>query len=395
MDHEALQVVTCWNREAVEAHLDAWKLLSARASSGGVQGEWFAGPNWLLPLLETYFPARSWQLHFVYAGAQLAAVVPFLAGESSDGPCNAGATLPVNSHVRRIGVLSLLPYERLLSAVLPHIMRHAIQLSNGRPRRRCLAFRQIGVDDPLRAALFGAAAQLGWKINTFEETRSAVVDMSEGWDAYVASRTGEQLHPLRRRKKMDKAGGWVFHRADRMFGFDESWRRLLEVERASWKHGEGTSIANEPGANAFYSSVARACAAEGQLRVHLLEHDGKPVAHTFGVVAGATYYLLKHSYDNAHRSLSPGFQLMWHVMQESVTEGCTRIDFLGDAMSWKVALATSLPRYQSHMLFPASNLRCQACRITQQVIKPAARRMGLGGLRAALRRSTEQNPDHA
>lgn len=394
MAHETLQVVTCQNKEAVEAHLGAWRLLSASASSGCAQGEWFAGPNWLLPLLEVYFAERAWQLHFVYAGAQLAAVVPFVDGASGDGPCNAGATLPVNSHVRRIGVLSLLPYEQILAAVMPHTMRHTSQLKNGQGRRRCLAIRQIGDDDPLRAAVFEASSQLGWKINTFEETRSAVVDIAEGWDSYVASRTGEQLHPLRRRKKMDKAGGWVFHQANRVYGFEESWRRLLEIERSSWKHGEGTSIANEPGANAFYSSVARACAAEGQLRLHLLEHDGKAVAHTFGVVTGTTYYLLKHSYDNAHRSLSPGFQLMWHVMQESVAEGCTRIDFLGDAMSWKVALATSLPRYQSHMLFPASNLRCQACRFTQQVIKPAARQLGLGRMRAMLKRVKEQNPDH-
>jgi hypothetical protein len=395
MDHKALRVVTCQNRGSVEAHIGAWKLLSARASSGEVLGEWFAGPSWLLPLLEVYFPTRNWQLHFVYDGAELAGVVPFVVGALGDAPCNAGATFPVNSHVRRIGMLSLLPYESLLSAALPHIMQHAADTGGRQWRRRCLAFRQIGDDDPLCAAVLIARSKLGWEVNTYEETRSAVVDIPGGWDAYVASRTREQLHPLRRRKKMDKAGGWVFHRADRELGVDESWRRLLEIERASWKHGEGTSIANEPGANAFYSSVARACADEGQLRVHLLEHDGKPVAHTFGVVTGATYYLLKHSYDNAHRSISPGFQLMWHVMQESVAEGCTRIDFLGDAMSWKVALATSLPSYKSLMLFPASNLRCQACRITQQVIKPAARRMGLGLLRAALRRSTEQNPGHA
>ncbi len=394
MAHDALQVVTCQDRASVDAHLEAWKLLSAHASSGKAQGEWFAGPNWLLPLLEVYFAERSWQLHFVYARGQLTAVLPLVAGASGNGPCRAGATLPVNSHVRRIGLLSLLPYQELLTVVLPHAVGHIAQRHDGNARRQCIALRQTADNDPLRAAAFDTAAQLGWKVNTFEETRSAIVDIAEGWDAYAASRSGEQLHPLRRRKKMDKAGGWVFRRADHTLGVDESWRRLLEIESASWKHGEGTSIANEPGADAFYSGVARACAAEGQLRLHLLEHDGKPVAHTFGVVTGNTYYLLKHSYDSAHKALSPGFQLMWHVMQESVAEGCTRIDFLGDAMSWKVALATSLPSYQSLMLFPASNLQCQACRIMQQVIKPAARRMGLGRLRVALKRDTVQSPDH-
>jgi CelD/BcsL family acetyltransferase involved in cellulose biosynthesis len=185
---------------------------------------------------------------------------------------------------------------------------------------------------------------------------------------------------------MDKAGGWSFRRADSTATFEENWEKLLHVERLSWKHGTGTSIANEHGANDFYRGVSAANANVGAFRLHLLEYHGVPVAHTLGVVHGSTYYLLKHSYDETHRQVSPGFQLMWHVMQESVAEGCTRIDLLGDVMSWKAAVATSQPRYSSHMLFPAFNLRCQRCHLTNTVLKPVARKIGVKRLIERIRR---------
>lgn len=337
---------------------------------GSAEGEWFAGPQWLLPLLRTYFADRNLAVTFVYDGGALVGVVPLISGATAGQRCTPVLSMPVNTHVRRIGMLSRGQSSQLLATVLEqHISQAGV--------RSCVAIRQVLSASDFERSTLNAARTLGLVTNVFEESRSAVIDVHDGWDHYVATRTGEQLHPLRRRRKMDKAGGWQFRLADTGAAFDESWQRLLHVERRSWKERAGTSISNEPGADAFYGAVARANAAGGTLRLHLLEHQGVPVAHTLGVVHGHTYYLLKHSYDEAHKALSPGFQLLWHVMRESVTEGCTRIDLLGDAMSWKVSVATSLPSYGSYMLFRAGNLRCQQCRLTNQVLKPMARRLGV------------------
>lgn len=371
-----MPVTVCRSLAELRPHIGAWDALAREAASGTAAGDWFAGPGWILPLLQTWFADRALAVMFVYDRELLTGVLPLVAGATHGTACAPDWSLPINTHVRRIGMLARHSFDDTVGTILgtPHLF------ADPREARRCLAMRQIPRDGALAHSLQTAARRHALSVHRVDESRSAVVDIPDGWDAYAATRTGEQLHPLRKRKRMDKAGGWSFQLADTDAGtaaFDTAWSQLLHVERHSWKQSAGTSIDNEPGAEAFYRAVSHTHAASGALRLHLLAHRGVPVAHTLGVVHGATYYLLKHSFDEAHRQLSPGFQLLWHVMQESVAAGCTRIDFLGDAMSWKVSLATSLPEYSSYMLFPRRHVRCQRCRLTNAVLKPVARKFGV------------------
>ena len=358
----------------------AWSALATDAASGRAHGDWFAGPLWLAPLVETYFHDSLLRLLFVYRRGKLAGAIPFVSGGASGTSCAPGWSLPVNSHVRRIGLLARVP---LPEVVIPALETVLGDVPHG--NRRCVAMRQVIRGSALADALASVAGEGRFSMNTVEESTSAVVEVPDGWAAYEATRSGEQLHPLRKRRRMKKDGTWEYRAAHAEAGFDDAWEQLLHVERHSWKQAAGTSIVNEAGASAFYGAVARGHVAEGRLRLHLLTRNGVPVAHTFGVVHGRTYYLLKHSYDEAHRQFSPGFQLMWHVMQECVAEGCDRLDLLGDVMTWKAALATNFPRYASHMIFPVGNLRCQYCRFTNEVLKPAGRRLGVKKVLQAFR----------
>lgn len=379
-----MQVIVCRTLDEAQPHVSAWEELSRDAHAGRAHGEWFAGPLWLIPLLRTYFSDKTLALVFLYDGPKLNAVIPLAQGTTLGAPCPATYSLPVNTHVRRIGILSRIDQRVAVAEAMRQLFATGVRgVSTG-----CIALRQIERGSALATAVQATAMDDGLSLNVMEESRSAVVDVPHGWEAYLATRSREQLHPLRKRKRMDRAGGWQFSRVDDARPLDSAWEGLLHVERRSWKQEAGTSIDNEPGAATFYREVARANARVATLRLHLLELHGVPVAHTLGAVHGRTYYLLKHSFDEAHRQLSPGFQLLLHVMQESVAEGCTRLDLLGDTMSWKVAVATSQPEYASYMLFPRSNVRCQLCRLTNQTLKPIARALGVKRLANLVRGRT-------
>jgi CelD/BcsL family acetyltransferase involved in cellulose biosynthesis len=362
----ALRVQCCETLESCTPFLADWAALAETAAFG----EWFAGPEWIIPLIKTYFTASRLAICFVYKGEALVGVVPLTEEAHGSNHCRPHLAFPVNPHVRRIGLLASVRPEEVLQVVFAHLAVRSQPVS-----RSCLGLLQVPEGEWLDCAVRTAAEQSGLARLTQFETRSAVIDVPNGWQEYVASRTSEQLHPLRKQRKLKARNSeqWEFRETEATGDFADCWARVLHVESRSWKHADGTSLVNDLGAEPFYWAVAMRHAQRGKLRIDLLERNGEPVAHTLGVVHGRSYYLLKHSYDEAHRALSPGFQTLWFTLERRVAEGCTRLDLLGDEMSWKRAVATSLPRYVSHQLFTPTSLACQWCRLTEQVLKPIAR----------------------
>lgn len=349
--------------------MDAWSHLAESAEFG----EWFAGPQWIVPLLATYFSDRRHSIYFVYERSRLVGVVPFVGSARNVGACSAKLALPVNAHVRRIGMLCAYSPALVLAAVLQHV-----RATRGLGRS-CVGLLQVPVGDWFDRSIRECAIVTGLSRHSISETRSAIIELPNGWDAYVATRTGEQLHTLRKQRKLKGKGldTWELSTVGEKVTLPEAWGSILHVEERSWKHETGTSLVNDPGASSFYGMVAESHAMNGRLRIDLLRRNDVAVAHCLGVVYGQTYYLLKHSFDEAHRGISPGFQLLWYALGKRADEGCTRLDLLGDEMSWKRALATSLPEYVSHRLFEPTALMCQLCRFTDDVLKPAARKMGV------------------
>jgi CelD/BcsL family acetyltransferase involved in cellulose biosynthesis len=212
------------------------------------------------------------------------------------------------------------------------------------------------------------------------------VQLREGWDTYLSTLDGKKLRNLRsRRRKIDGDSQWKFRLVDRPSELDHAWSAVLEVEQGSWKHSQGSSLVSERRAGAFYRMVAERAATAGQLRLHLLEHAGAPVAYALGVVERGTYFLLKNSYRDAFKSWSPGMCLVWHAMTEAATTGCNTLDFLGDIHDWKRDFATALPEYVTCTVYPSGTLRCHGCRVVEETVKPLARRLGITRLMGRVR----------
>jgi CelD/BcsL family acetyltransferase involved in cellulose biosynthesis len=342
------------------SRIEAWTNLSRKPA----YGEWFASPHWILPLCKTYFADSSLALQFVYSGSSLVGVIPMVSQSTGH---RTGLGFPVNSHVRRIGAVGDRPLDVLFDVVVADLKR--------RGGAHEIAFRQIPREGELHSAIVSSCRRNGLGYFRREESRSAIADLSLGWEQYVGALEGRHLHNLRKQRKMEKSGVWATHAFHTPALFDTGWTALLDIERQSWKHSSGTSIANEPGAAEFYSAVCSSCATDGMLRLHISYHEQSPAAHTLGVVHNGIYYLLKHSYAEPFKQWSPGLLLVWQVMKECADEGITQFDFLGDAMSWKLDFATKSPAYESITAFSPLNVRGQWNRLAESFLKPIARRL--------------------
>lgn len=353
-------VICAYRQEELAPHLPAWQALAQDAAFG----EWWAGPNWILPWMDAFGADISLAVHFVYDGPRLRGVVPFIAA-SRNGTDVARLTLPVNSHVRRVGWLADEPVS-VLSAVLKDL-RHRYPTA-------AIALPQIPRLGPWADAVRRATTMAGLQAWTTPQTSSAVASFTDGWPAYVRGRDSKLLRNLRRHwKRLDPADGWRVALCRDLTDLPAQWDAVLSIESRSWKHANGSSIETEPGAANLYGHVAQRFAQQRALRLWVLYQHDVPVAHALAVVDRGVFYLLKNSYDEQFRSWSPGMALVWHAMENAASEGIQRTDFLGDAADWKRPLSTDLPEYESWLLFPAWHLRAQGLRFIDQVLKPPVR----------------------
>jgi CelD/BcsL family acetyltransferase involved in cellulose biosynthesis len=343
----------------------AWSQLEAQA----VTGEWFAGPRYLLPLLQTYFAEHTLAICCVYDGEELVGLLPLVHEIHRDAiGCRPTVGFPMHAHVRRIGLLASKYPLDVMIAVIRHLRNAG---------HSCLTLQNIEHSSEFDRITREAGTALGWQWFDMAGSQSAVARWPDGWQAYLRSRDSKLLRNLRsRQRKLDQAG-FAVEVVRTPDEFDEAWPVVLDVETRCWKHPRQTSIANEPGTADLYENVGRQLALDGALRLYVLRQNGVAVAHAFGAVRNRSFFLLKNSFDEAFKSWSPGVLLVWQSIQDAADESCVAYDFLGDAAEWKREFCTVEPAYLSRRLFTASALRCQTCRLREETLKPIARRLGL------------------
>ena len=376
-----MRVVEVTDRDGLAAHRAAWETLRAGADGG----DFFQSFEWLQPWVDTYWSAGGLAFLFVYEGDDLVAVGPFARDDAGSVHCAGALATPVNPHVRRQGILYRGDVERPLTAMVEHLK------ANGRGCR--IVFKQLVADEPLARALPSLAGRLGFRTLPWTETSSSLADLSAGWDAYVASRKRQVVREIKRKwRKLDQEGGWAVQIHADGSDWREGFAAVVAVEERSWKHPQGTSIANEPGARAFYEEVARLSAERGWLTVYVLTRGGVPVAHVMGVADRGRFLALKTAYDQEHQKSAPGAVLMWRAVEDAARRGCTAFDFLGDSAPWKSSFGTLEQEHVSLCFFPKLRPGCEVCRATEIGLKPCGRRLGVDRLVHRLRAFRDQRP---
>jgi CelD/BcsL family acetyltransferase involved in cellulose biosynthesis len=361
----ALRVHLVSSLSALQALEPEWRTLEAHA----VIGEWFAGPDYVLPLLKTYFDSGRLAVYCVYDGDELIGVLPLVHQTAADvAGCRPTIGFPMHAHVRRIGLIASQRPMEVMMAIFREIQGAG---------HSCVALQQVESSGEFDTLVRQAATAAGLRSFDVAQSSSAIATWSSGWEDYLRTRDGKLLRNLRsRRRKLDEAR-FTVQVVRTPEAFADAWPTVLDVETRCWKHMQRSSMANEAGTATFYEEVGQRLARSGSLRLYLLRQEGTAVAHAFGSVRNRAFSLLKNSYDEAFKSWSPGVSLVWQSMQDAAEEGCAIYDFLGDASDWKRDFCTAEPEYLTRRLFAPFALRCQLCRLREETLKPFARRSGL------------------
>jgi|GEM_PF-3639525 len=184
------------------------------------------------------------------------------------------------------------------------------------------------------AALLGAARMNRLTISVLQESTAGYFNISE-LDLEVGGGEPRALgkkfrYNLRRNLRLLSAEGEttleLFHYPDDIDRFLEC---VWEIERATWKFEEGSTIIQQPAQKYLYTRFAHLSAARSRFIGAVMNHCGKPVAYDYGVVFNGMYECLKTSYISEYAKYSPTHLMRSMLINHLSKRGIEVHDFIG------------------------------------------------------------------
>jgi CelD/BcsL family acetyltransferase involved in cellulose biosynthesis len=196
-----------------------------------------------------------------------------------------------------------------------------------------------GLPAPLDPKLI--ARRRGWISRVLREYPRHLVDLTTGYDAYLAKFSGKTRSTLRRkqRKFQDLSGGTIDWREYRT---PDEVRTFLPLAYglSAKTYQERLLDAGLPDTPSFREKSLR-LAAEGALRAYILFLDGRPVSYLYLPVEGGRVIYAYLGYDPAVAEQSPGTVLQLLAMERLFADpALTVFDFTEGAGQHKQLFAT-------------------------------------------------------
>ncbi len=269
----------------------------------------------------------------------------------------------------------------VIGALIDHLLR-------GRDTWQALRLHPVPSDSPYLPLLVGEAARRDCTVDRRHVLDNAVIDCGQGWDRFFGGLTGDFRRTLRRRgENLAKIGAVAFSRIDALETAG-MFRRLLDVERRSWKWERGVSL-NSAAYGDFFPEFARTAAGRGWLRTWVLSLGEEDIAYELCVTFQGELHCLKKSYDARYSTAFPGGLLERRIYEDAFRDGIIRIHTLWGDEAHKLRWHSALEPHEELLLFhdaPASRsaraflLGAKAPRLHREVAEAGKRALRRAGL---------------
>lgn len=202
-----------------------------------------------------------------------------------------------------------------------------------RVRWPLLWFDLVPVDFPWWKALIECLKRRHLAVDQTDHYRIGQVEVQGDWNAYLDSRSQQQLRTLRKDLRRLQRSGRVSLRVLSQLAPHEveaPLREAFQLELRSWRKQSGSSVLDTPGLFEFYGRLARQLATWGELRLCFLDYQGRAIAFEVGWTAKGVYHSFKVGYEEQHRQYSPGHLLRMLLLERLFQDRETRlVDFQG------------------------------------------------------------------
>ncbi|HEX3434273.1 MAG TPA: GNAT family N-acetyltransferase [Solirubrobacteraceae bacterium] len=181
-----------------------------------------------------------------------------------------------------------------------------------------------------------ALSEQGYRVAPVPGPFSPWLSLPDSFEQLEADSSSSLRSQVRRRRRgLEREGQLTFRVSGGPDSLADDLETFLALEASGWKGRDGTAIVSKPSTDKLYRGYAEGAAAQGWLRLYMLELDGEAIAADFGIAFAGTGVFVKTGFDESRAKLSPGLVLRAEVLRSSVEEGLTGYDFLGDPDTYK------------------------------------------------------------
>jgi hypothetical protein len=338
----------------------AWREL-LRQTPGG---SFFQSLEWLETYWKHYGQGKRLRVLIVEENGQPTGILPLLVQrERTRVGWLKMLTYPLDNWGSFYGPIGPHP-ERTLAAGIEHL-QHS-------PRDwDFLELRGCGAPGTSDFNVSDAFQEAGLKAYSSIWHETALVDLSQGWDAYLRSRKGLWLRRLRqveaKLKRQAKVEYVRYRPAEKTAGDDElGWDYFNECQalaEKSWQASaaDGTTLCH-PAVRPFLQELHAMAAREGAVDINLLLLDGRPAAFIYGYHYRGYVFGLRRGFDAELSQTGVGNVLLWHTLRDSAGRGDAIYDMGPGSLESKRHFLTRLAPIYRHSYFPGFALQTQLLR---------------------------------
>jgi CelD/BcsL family acetyltransferase involved in cellulose biosynthesis len=255
-----------------------------------------------------------------FARRPFLSAVTALTGEPVSTFGDEGTALVVvegDGEVRLAGDSELTDYHCPLGSEIKSAIALLVDVADPGTR-----FRFDSLPEEVAAEVADAFASTGIEVASNQHALTAVVDISAGYDEYLANIGKKQRHEVRRkRRRYEEEVGELVHLVER----GEGW--LLEDFFRMHRMSDGEKGRfMTPAREEFFGTLI----VQDGWRLDALVVPGSESATAclFSYVDEEGIYLYNSSYDPSLRDASPGVAMIGSMIEQACVEGIPRFDFL-------------------------------------------------------------------
>ena len=167
------------------------------------------------------------------------------------------------------------------------------------------------------------------------------IDIEGGFDEYWAAR-GKNLRQNMRKQRAKLAADDVILTMQVLRGHDDmapAIARYGKLESAGWKAQSGTAIHPDNAQGRYYRELLEHASLRGEAVVYQYLFNDRVVAMNLCTERNSTLIVLKTTYDESIKTLSPAFLLREEELQEIYRQGkIKRMEYFGRLMDWHTKL---------------------------------------------------------
>lgn len=243
-----------------------------------------------------------------------------------------------------------------------------------------LALPGVRSDDELRDALIRASRQEDRLLLSEGLHRSPRVELSGDFSTYAQAQ-GRTFKDLARRwRKLSRERKPRLRWEEEAEDLEAQLERAYELEASGWKGRRKTAIISSPQTRSFYTSIAHAYHARGELSLIWLDIDDQPAAFSFCLLRAGRLYSLKLGIDERMRPYAPGLMIDYCTIQRCFDRGIECYELLGADEPYKRRFATGWADHvglHSYRRNPLGLTRYEARRHGRPLLRAARRRLGV------------------